>query len=176
VSTEFTGQEEIRTEMKSMPRTAMKVFIPDDRKSIGIDDKVLLIIEDDSNFAATLVKIARKRGYKCLAAGDGKSGLLLATEQPVTAIILDLRLPDIDGMRVLDQLKHDLTTRHIPVHIITGMETRDSMAPLRKGAIGCLIKPVQQDELDSVFAHIEEKVRSAVKKVLVVEDDKATQA
>ncbi|HEY7646997.1 MAG TPA: response regulator [Hyphomicrobiales bacterium] len=162
--------------IKAAPKTAVRTFIPDDRNIIGANDNVLLIIEDDPAFAGTLMKIARKRGYKCLAAGDGKSGLLLAAEQPVTAIILDLRLPDIDGMRVLDQLKHDLTTRHIPVHIITGMETPDSMAPLKKGAIGCLIKPVQQDELDSVFAHIEEKVRSAVKKVLVVEDDKATQA
>ncbi len=65
------------------------------------------------------MKIARGRGYKCLGAGDGKSGLLLATEQDVTAIILDLGLPDIDGMRVLDQLKDNLKTRHIPVHIIT---------------------------------------------------------
>ena len=116
------------------PEASVQMFIPDDRKSSVPNDKVLLIIEDDRDFAATLMKIARKRGYKCLAAGDGKSGLLLAMEQPVTAIILDLRLPDIDGMRVLDQLKHDLRTRHIPVHIITGAEDLDSVAPLQQGS------------------------------------------
>jgi PleD family two-component response regulator len=85
---------------RAMPRANIRSFILDDRDAIDANDKVLLIVEDDPTFAATLMKIARKRGYKCLAAGDGKSGLVLAAEQQVTAIILDLRLPDIDGMRV----------------------------------------------------------------------------
>ena len=104
---------------------------------------MLLIIEDDAGFAVTLMKIARKRGYKCLGAGDGKSGLLLAAEQPVTAIILDLGLPDIDGMRVLEQLKDNLKTRHIPVHIITGRADLGTVVPLKKGAIGYLTKPAE---------------------------------
>ena len=164
------------TVIRPCQRPAMTIFIPDDRNIIGANDNVLLVIEDDRDFCGTLMKIARKRGYKCLAAGDGKSGLLLATEQPVSAIILDLRLPDIDGMRVLDQLKHDLKTRHIPVHIITGVETADSMAPLRKGAIGYRIKPLPQEDLDKVFTLIESKscVRPS-RRVLVVEDDKTTQ-
>ena len=109
-----------------MPVTEVPQFIADDRKTLGQNDKVLLIIEDDHDFAGTLMKLGRKRGYKCLAAGDGKSGVLLATEFPVTAILLDLRLPDIDGLCVLDQLKHDLKTRHIPVHIITGLEAANA--------------------------------------------------
>ena len=118
----------------------MAEFIPDDRKVIGEKDKVLLIVEDDPAFAATLMKIARRRSFKCLAAGDGKTGLVLAAEQPVTAILLDLKLPDIDGMLVLDQLKHSLHTRHIPVHIISGRE-EGSTVPLRKGAIGYPHRP-----------------------------------
>lgn len=161
---------------KSAPSTAVKVFVPDDRKAIGSEDRVLLIIEDDRAFATTLMKISRKRGYKCLVAGDGKSGLLLAAEQPVTAIILDLRLPDIDGMTVLDQLKHNLKTRHIPVHIITGASEDDAVAPLKKGAVGYLIKPVESDDLDRAFSRIESMVDSKVKHVLIVEDDKPTQA
>lgn len=161
-------------EINTMLRSAVKVFIPDDRNSISAEDKVLLIIEDDRNFANTLMKIARKRGYKCLATGDGKSGLLLATEQPVTAIILDLRLPDMDGTCVLDQLKHSLKTRHIPVHIITGVTETDTMA-LKKGAIGYLTKPVQKEDIDGAFSRIEGLLKSEVKKVLVVEDDKKTQ-
>lgn len=163
------------TEMHAMPRSAVKLFIPDDRKSVETGDKVLLIIEDDREFAATLMKMARKHGYKCLAAGDGKSGLLLAAEQPVTAVILDLRLPDIDGLCVLDQLKHDLKTRHIPVHIITGVSASDTVVPLKKGAIGYLTKPVAKEDIDGVFGRIEGLLRSELKRVLVVEDDRTTQ-
>ncbi|MDB5563405.1 MAG: protein DhkJ [Hyphomicrobiales bacterium] len=167
--------ESVRTELKTMPRTSVTEFIADDRNLIGDKDKVLLIIEDDAGFAATLMKIGRRRGYKCLAAGDGKSGLVLAVEQPVTAVILDLKLPDIDGMRVLDHLKHDLRTRHIPVHIISGRDDAGTATPLRKGAIGSLAKPVQIEALDGVFNKIEDLLASKVKRVLVVEDDKKTQ-
>ena len=134
-----------------MPRTSMAEFIADDRKHITDSDNVLLIIEDDRNFAVTLMKIARKRGYKCLAAGDGKTGLLLAMEEPVTAIILDLKLPDIDGMQVLDQLKHNLRSRHIPVHIITGRDEGCEVVSLRKGAIGHLTKPVREKALRTLL-------------------------
>ncbi len=151
-----------------------KVFITDDRGIVGPSDKVLLIIEDDADFAATLMKIARKRGFKCLVAGDGKTGLLLAAEQPVTAVLLDMGLPDVGGMQVLDQLKHDLATRHIPVHVITGLEASDGVAPLRKGAIGYLTKPVQQEDLDEVFSQIETVLAASLKRVLVVEDDIST--
>jgi CheY-like chemotaxis protein/signal transduction histidine kinase len=171
-----TAIETGMTEIKAMPKAAVKQFIPDDRNAIGPNDNVLLIIEDDPDFAATLMKIARKRGYKCLAAGDGRNGLLTAAEQPVSAVLLDLRLPDIDGMRVLDQLKQDLKTRHIPVHIVTGVEPQDTVVPLKKGAIGYLTKPVGQTELDGAFSRIEAVLRSDVKKVLVVEDDENTQA
>jgi signal transduction histidine kinase/DNA-binding response OmpR family regulator len=164
-----------RTEIRAMPRASVRMFIPDDRKSISKGDKVLLIIEDDYDFAMTLMKLARKRGYKCLGAGDGKSGLLLATEQDVTAIILDLRLPDIDGIRVLDQLKDNLGTRHIPVHIISGMADLQALLPLKKGAIGYTAKPAQVEDIEGVFTRIEALLHSELKKVLVVEDDDKTQ-
>ena len=163
-----------RTELKTMPKPQMTEFIPDDRMQIGDKDKVLLIVEDDPVFAATLMKIARKRGYKCLAAGDGKTGLVLAVEQPVTAILLDLKLPDIDGMHVLDQLKHSLRTRHIPVHIISGREEGNTL-PLRKGAIGYLMKPVEKEAIDGALIKIESLLKSEIKHVLVVEDDEKTQ-
>ena len=166
--------ERTRTELKPMPRTMVAEFIPDDRKLIEDKDKVLLIIEDDPAFAATLMKIARKRGFKCLTAGDGKTGMVLALEQPVTAILLDLKLPDIDGMHVLDQLKHSLRTRHIPVHIISGRE-EVGLAPLRKGAIGYLTKPVERDAIDDALMKIENLLQSEIKQVLVVEDDVKTQ-
>ena len=170
----YAAPERARIELKTMPRTVMAEFIADDRHSIGNKDKVLLIIEDDAAFAATLMKIARKRSYKCLAAGDGKTGLVLAVEEPVTAILLDLKLPDIDGIHVLDQLKHDLRTRHIPVHIISGRE-EGTTVPMRKGAMGYLTKPVAKEAIDGALIKIESLLQSEVKQLLVVEDDQKTQ-
>lgn len=170
----YAALESARIELKTMPRTVMAEFIADDRQNIGNKDKVLLIIEDDPAFAATLMKIARKRSYKCLAAGDGKTGLVLAVEEPVTAILLDLKLPDIDGIHVLDQLKHDLRTRHIPVHIISGREEGNSV-PMRMGAMGYLTKPVAKEAIDGALIKIESLLESEVKHLLVVEDDQKTQ-
>lgn len=161
--------------LKPMPKSTVKAFIKDDRDTIEAQDKVLLVIEDDKNFARTLMKIANKRGYKCLAAGDGKTGVVLASEQAVDAIILDLTLPDIDGLNVLDQLKSNLKTRHIPVHIITGRAQESNVVPLRKGAIGYLTKPVASEDIENAFGKIEGLLQSEIKKILVVEDDKKTQ-
>ncbi|MCF8496549.1 MAG: response regulator [Alphaproteobacteria bacterium] len=116
------------------------------------------------------------KAYKCLAAGDGKTGLLIAAEQKVSAVILDLKLPDMDGLGVLDQLKSDLGTRHIPVHIITGRAPENNVVSLRKGAIGCLIKPVEAEDLEGVFGKIEGLLHADMKRVLVVEDDRKSQA
>ena len=158
------------------PKQAMPQFVADDRELIREGDKVALIIEDDRAFARTLMKIARAHGYKCLAAGDGKSGVMLALEQPVSAVILDLTLPDIDGMVVLDQLKANLKTRHVPVHIVTGRGRDGDVAHLRKGAIGYLTKPVEFEEIDRAFGRIEALLQARLKKILVVEDDRKTQA
>ncbi|MPS69646.1 MULTISPECIES: response regulator [unclassified Novosphingobium] len=150
-------------------------FLDDDRQSLKPGDRVLLIIEDDPEFAMTLMKTARKRGYKVLAAGDGKSGLILAADYPVRAILLDLRLPDIDGLNVLDQLKHALNTRHIPVHIISGADDAEPFTPMRKGAVGFLAKPVAEEEIDTAFTRIEAMLRAEIKHVLLIEDDRVTQ-
>lgn len=170
------NKRNVRSELKVLPpqETLVPEFIADDRKQISGKDKVLLIIEDDKNFAATLMKIARKRGYKCLAAGAGKTGLVLAAEEPVTAIILDLKLPDIDGLKILTQLKNDLKTRHIPVHIITGNAVAN-LDSLRSGAVGYLTKPVEQEGIDAAFAKMEAMLQTEMKQILVVEDDKKNQ-
>ena len=162
--------------LAEMPRAFVQEFVPDDRKSIVDRDKILLVIEDDKAFSQILMKTARQRGYKCLAAGDGKTGILLASQYPVSAIILDLQLPDINGLTVLDQLKHDLRTRHIPVHIITGNDAGGAPVPLRKGGIGYLTKPVRAEAIDGVFAKIEEISKPGIRKILVIEDDRKTQS
>ncbi|MGC4095924.1 MAG: ATP-binding protein [Nitrospira sp.] len=161
MSSEEIPADRHHVELKTMPKTLVAEFIADDRMHLGEKDKVLLIIEDDSDFAMTLMKIARKRGYKCLAAGDGKTGLVLAVEQPVTAIILDLTLPDIDGMRVLDQLKHDLHTRHIPVPY--HQRPRGNRRPVAQRGDRLPDQAREKEAIDGVFTKIETLLRAEVK-------------
>ena len=143
--------------------------IPDDREQLQNGDNVVLIVEDDTRFAKIMVDLSRKRGCKCLVACDGSSGLQLAFEYKPSGIILDLGLPDIDGLNVLGQLKHDLRTRHIPVHVISA---RDDIADsMRKGAVGHMTKPASADDVEKAFAKIEETSLTHVKTVLVVEDN-----
>jgi CheY-like chemotaxis protein/signal transduction histidine kinase len=172
---EIPGKQKAGGQLKSLPKERSTAFISDDRESIGENDKVLLLIEDDRDFAHALMKIARKRGYKCLAAGDGKTGILLASEYKASAILLDIKLPDMDGLGVLDQLKHNLKTRHIPVHIVTG-NGGANVLPMRKGAIGYLTKPVSEEDINNAFLKIEKLLQSEIKRILVVEDDKKTQS
>ncbi len=145
-------------------------FLPDDRKDIKEGDRSILIIEDDAKFAKVLIAQVQKKGFKCLAAGDGSTSLQMAAEYKPSAIILDLGLPDIDGATVLDGLKYDLATRHIPVHVMSGREkTTDIM---RKGAVGFLTKPVKAEDIHMALGKIEDILDDSVKHVLVVEDDK----
>ncbi|WP_395397012.1 response regulator [Novosphingobium sp. BL-8A] len=156
-------------------RPAATRFIDDDRHTINPGDNVLLIVEDDPTFAMILMKTAHKRGYRVLVAGDGRSGLILAAEYPVTAILLDLRLPDIDGLSVLDQLKHSLITRHIPVHIVSGAADVETLVPMRRGAVGFLAKPVAEEDIDTAFTRIETLLHAEIKRVLLIEDDRVAQ-
>lgn len=144
-------------------------FLPDDRRQLDGATKVVLVIEDDTYFAKALMDSSRGRGYKCLAAGDGRSGVLLAAKYLPTAIILDMGLPDMDGLSVLDQLKHNLDTRHIPVHIVSASDSTSE--ELEKGAIGHLTKPANTDDIDAVFGKLESVLQADLKSVLVVEDD-----
>jgi len=144
-------------------------FIEDDRDSVTPDDKSVLIIEDDSDFSKILMGISQEKQYKVIAAGDGKSALHLAALYQPSAIILDLGLPDLDGVKVLDFLKIDLTTRHIPVHVITGRET--GIASMQHGAIGVLNKPASTSAINEVFKVFEHMLNGQAKKLLIIEDD-----
>jgi CheY-like chemotaxis protein len=132
-------------------------------------DKSLLIIEDDPKFAKILSDFAHPRGFKCLIAGAGQTGLALVKEYRPEAIILDLNLPDLSGWEVLERLKHDPGTRHIPVHIMSVDE--EVLDAYRKGAIGYLTKPVSQADLTKPFEKIEQFIARKIKTILLVEDD-----
>jgi CheY-like chemotaxis protein len=148
------------------------VDIVDDRERIGPDDKVLLIMEDDPPFAKLLRDLARENGFKCLVTGGGETGLNLARKFVPDAITLDLWLSDLDGWTVLDRLKHESATRHIPVNIIS-VDDRRKLG-LRLGAIGFLEKPVTAEALKEALDGMKAFIERPAKNLLVVEDDDAT--
>ncbi len=143
--------------------------VADDRDAIEISDRVVLIVEDDALFAQILLDIAHDRGFKGLVAGQGDGALKMARRYKPDAITLDIRLPDRDGWTVLDRLKHDPATSHIPVHVITGDERE--YHPRRLGALTHLRKPVTREQLVSAFDQIMEFAERKLRRLLVVEDD-----
>jgi HAMP domain-containing protein/CheY-like chemotaxis protein len=155
-----------------LPSLTAPSTVADDRSTIAPGDRVLLIVEDDDAFARTLLGMARDRGFRGIVGSTGAQALELAKNLKPDAITLDLRLPDMDGWVVLDQLKHDADTRHIPVHVISALE--DERRGLEQGAIAFLHKPAERDDVDSALDTIEQFLERRVKQVLVVEDD-ATQ-
>ncbi|MBU1009802.1 MAG: response regulator [Bacteroidetes bacterium] len=144
----------------------------DDRNSITEGDKILLVIEDDKNFSRLLYDLAHEHRYKCIIAYDGESGLHYADYYSPSAIILDIGLPGIDGYEVMNRLKRNKRTRHIPVHFISAVDK--SLDTLKLGAIGYLSKPVSHESLQSAFNRIDKIVTNPIKKLLVVEDDPIT--
>jgi len=141
----------------------------DDRAAIAPGDRILLIIEDDLRFAAIVVDFAREKRFKALVARSARRGLALARQYQPVAITLDLRLVDEDGWMVLDRLKHDPLTRHIPVHLISVEEARNR--GLRLGAVSYLQKPVTREALVGVLQQTVDFIERRVKNLLVVEDD-----
>jgi HAMP domain-containing protein/CheY-like chemotaxis protein/signal transduction histidine kinase len=146
----------------------------DDRDTLEPGDRVVMIVEDDANFAHILLDLARDKGFKGIVAHDGEAGLQLAHAYRPDAITLDIDMPGIDGWAVLDRLKHHPETRHIPVHIITGI--RERQQGLKAGAIAYLEKPVTKEALDESFNRISQFIDQQVKRLLVVEDDDVQRA
>ena len=151
-------------------RVTSRATIPDDRTALQPGDRVLLIIEDDAAFARTMLELARERGFRGVVALEGQEGFELARTLKPDAITLDLALPDVDGWVLLDRLKHDPDTRHIPVHLVTGVSL-DERRGLEQGALALVPKPVSADRLVEVLEDISSFIERRVKRLLVVEDD-----
>jgi HAMP domain-containing protein/CheY-like chemotaxis protein/signal transduction histidine kinase len=147
----------------------LETVVADDRGSIQPGDRVLLIVENDLNFAPILLDAARDKGFKGVVAARGDVGLALAKQLQPDAITLDIELPVVDGWTVLDRLKHDPATRHIPVHIISVTDER--LRSLKAGAIAHLGKPVTQEGLDAALTSIRGFIERKVRNLLVVEDN-----
>jgi len=141
----------------------------DDRSLIDLGDRVLLIIENDMAFARILMDLGRKRQFRCLVSVRGDIGLQMARQHRPDAITLDLDLPGLDGWNVLDRLKHDPSTRHIPVHVIS--VTDDPHRGMRLGAKTFVAKPSDPDSLGEAFSAIRDFTDRKMKTLLIVEDD-----
>jgi CheY-like chemotaxis protein len=140
-----------------------------DRDDLRPGDRLVLIVEHDPRFAGILLDMAHEKGFKGLITSRGEMALELAQAMRPDAITLDLRLPDMAGWVVLDRLKHDPTTRHIPVHVISGDES--CRRGTRLGAFAAIRKPVGKQELDEAFDRIKGFVERKVRSLLVVEDN-----
>ncbi|HYR28738.1 MAG TPA: response regulator, partial [Thermoanaerobaculia bacterium] len=145
--------------------------VPDDRDNIVEGDRKVLIVEDDVTFARILLDMAHEKGFKGVVATRGETALHLAQRYRPEAITLDIQLPDMEGWTVLDRLKHDRVTRHIPVHIISADE--ESSRGLRLGAFAQIQKPVTKDSLEDAFSKIQGFLERPHKSLLVIEDNEA---
>jgi HAMP domain-containing protein/signal transduction histidine kinase/DNA-binding response OmpR family regulator len=151
------------------PALLLPSDVRDDRDEIQEGDRVVLIVEDDLDLARTELEVARERGFKGIVAQRGDSGLALAHEFKPDAIILDMKLPVMDGWTVLDHLKHHPETRHIPVHIVSAGDGRQNA--LKAGAVAFVEKPISKESLQDTFGEIRSFIDRDLKRLLVVEDD-----
>jgi len=143
--------------------------IEDDRDNIQPDDKVILIVEDDTPFAKTLLDFTRKRNYKGLVAVRGDAGIEMAKTFKPLAILLDIQLPVKDGWQVMEELKSDPSTRPIPVHIMSSLQVKKES--LLKGAVDFINKPFAFEHMQEIFSKLEHALSRHPKKVLIVEEN-----
>ncbi len=147
--------------------------VRDDRDDLGTDTPVLLIVEDDPHYARVLIDLSHDKGLKVLRAATGAEALALAREFRPTAISLDIFLPDMLGWTVLNHLKQDSATRHIPVQMLTMDEDRQQ--GLARGAFSFVTKPTTTEGLEQALGRIKEYASPRLKRLLVVEDNPAEQ-
>jgi CheY-like chemotaxis protein len=147
------------------------VGIADDRANRKRPDRVILVIEDDQPFAHILYDLAHELEFDCVHAATATQGVELARSLQPNGILLDIGLPDQSGLTVLEWLKHDPLTRHIPIHIVSATDHAD--VALHLGAIGYTLKPSARDDLANAIRKLEARSSQGMRRVLVVEDDPA---
>ncbi len=152
--------------------TAEKFYpgtVPDDREHLTPGSRLIMTVEDDISFAGIISDLAHEMNFQCIVATSVEEALALAFKYLPSAIVLDVGLPDHSGLLVLERLKADRRTRHIPIHVVSaGDHTRTA---LELGAIGYLLKPVKRDRLAQAFRDLESRMTDKMRRVLVVEDD-----
>jgi len=154
---------------KKLTVPVMPEDIADDRNNIIPGDKTVLIVEDDTAFAKALLGYTRKRGYKGVTTVRGDYALELARQYQPLAILLDIQLPMKDGWEVMEELKGDVSTRHIPVHIMSSLEAKKESRA--RGAVDFISKPIALDQMKQIFQKLEDVWSRNPKKVLIVEEN-----
>jgi CheY-like chemotaxis protein len=148
---------------------ARQSVIPDDRERLTGNGRAILIVEDDESFAEILLDLAHELDFQALVALSAEEALALAQQFQPSAVVLDIGLPDSSGMFVLERLKADNRTRHIPVHVVSASD--HSEPALSMGAVGYMLKPVKREQLVEAFQKLELRLTQKLRRVLVVEDD-----
>jgi signal transduction histidine kinase/CheY-like chemotaxis protein/CHASE3 domain sensor protein len=158
------------------PRSVQKAATPvpppgseDDRQQLSDSKRCILVIEDDVAFANVLRDLVHEMGFQCVITHSAADGVAAASRYRVSAILLDMKLPDHSGLGVLEQLKRNPLTRHIPVHVASVDDF--SQEALELGAVGYALKPVKREELIEAIHTLERKFSQGLRRVLVVEDD-----
>jgi CheY-like chemotaxis protein/signal transduction histidine kinase len=150
--------------------TEPRIQVPDDRDDLEPGDPCFLVIEDDPDFAGSMVDLIRQSGFRALAATGGRQGLELAARFRPSGVILDVGLPDLDGWGVMERLQASRATREIPVHFLTA--GNDSQRARQMGAVGFLSKPVDPQKIRAAIRTLERSI-GAASSVLVVEREPA---
>lgn len=145
--------------------------VPDDREKLSGDVRIILVVEDDEPFARIVCDLVHELHFQCLIATTAEDALVLAKQYAPHAIVLDIGLPDNSGLIVLEHLKSNPHTRHIPVHVVSASDhTRTALA---LGAVGYMMKPVDREELAEALRKLETRFTKKMRRVLLVEDDPA---
>lgn len=166
-----TFSESSTTNINVIKYSDNKISADSNDKELDIAENEVLIIEDDPSFARILANISEKHGYHPVIKNNGKEGFIYAETKKPSAIILDLILPDIDGIQIFDQLKDNIDTRHIPVHIVSGRDLNQENL-LQKGAAICITKPIIPEAINILFNSIRNISQKAVKNILLIHHDK----
>ncbi|MCS5708832.1 response regulator [Candidatus Berkiella cookevillensis] len=136
--------------------------------------RTLLIIEDDIQFAKILMDVCKKKGFDCKHTTTGHTGLKIALEEKPACILLDINLPDMNGLSVADKLKDNPQTKSIPIHFISGADKQEET--MKYGAASYLMKPISIEKLDLAIQSVSHSINDRINKLLVVEDDDVLRA
>ncbi|MBK9710334.1 MAG: response regulator [Kouleothrix sp.] len=130
------------------PFTSHELLAQVHRLAVPLARRVL-VVDDDYHVRPTLARLLKRGGFQVTEAANGRDSLELIERDPPDLVLLDIRMPDIDGYEVLRILKQHPTHRHIPVVILTASDLgRDAQRrALALGAVRYLEKPIASDEL-----------------------------
>lgn len=138
-------------------------------KDMKKNKKTILVVEDDETFRSSVVEMVRTYNFEAIEANDGEIALAILNEHTPDAILLDIKLPGISGLGILELIKHMPHLRHVPVHMISALEYQHNA--LRMGALGYLTKPVTIEKVRSALGRIENMISTNLRRVLLIEDD-----